>query len=219
MDDGEYGSCAADYPGVGVILRWPGEGALGSQYDAVHHECHRYCHHFVDFIGYSMNYFGAAEPGWFAGNPFKDFGLLSTPLDDYITISFGVIFAMIATALISGAIADLVGLGSWMLFAAIWASLVYFPVVSWIWGNDWIAKLGLWLGTPEVIDLTGGTAIHINAGVVAFTLAIMAGKRKNFSPVPAAHTVCRWLPSARHCYGSAGLALMPARQRKRERPG
>jgi len=133
-------------------------------------------------FGYSMSYFAEGEVGWFAGSALKDFGLLHTEPEKYIALGFGATFAMIATALISGAIADRVGLGSWMLFSALWASFVYFPAAAWVWGGGWITHLGKWLGTPEVIDLAGGTAIHINAGAAAFALALIAGKRRDFAP-------------------------------------
>ncbi|UOQ60435.1 ammonium transporter [Leucobacter rhizosphaerae] len=132
-------------------------------------------------FGYSMSYFADGESG-FAGSPFKEFGLLATDPADFIGIGFGAVFAMITTALISGAIADRVGLGSWVLFSGVWATLVYFPVAAWVWGGGWISQLGTWLGTPEVIDLAGGTAIHINAGAAALALAIVAGKRRGFGP-------------------------------------
>jgi len=132
-------------------------------------------------FGYSMSYLAEGEAGWFFGSPLKDFGLLSTSPDRYIALAFGATFAMIATALISGAIADRVGLGSWMLFAGLWATLVYFPVAAWVWGGGWVMKLGSWLDTPEVIDLAGGTAIHINAGAAALALALVAGKRRDFA--------------------------------------
>ena len=131
-------------------------------------------------FGYSMSVFGEGD-GWFAGNPLRDFGLASTDPSEFIGVGFGAVFAMITTALISGAIADRVGLGSWVLFAGVWASLVYFPVAAWVWGGGWIAKLGTWLGTPDVIDLAGGTAIHINAGAAALALAIVVGKRRDFA--------------------------------------
>lgn len=132
-------------------------------------------------FGYSMNYFADGESGW-AGSPLKEFGLLNTPPADFIGVGFGAVFAMITTALISGAIADRVGLGSWVLFAGVWATLVYFPVAAWVWGGGWIQNLGSTLGTPEVIDLAGGTVIHINAGAAALALAIVAGKRLGFAP-------------------------------------
>lgn len=133
-------------------------------------------------FGYGMSYFADGETGWFAGDPIKDLGLVATDPGDFIGIGFGVTFAMISTALISGAIADRVGLGSWILFSGIWAAAVYFPVAAWVWGGGWVTQLGDMLGTPEVIDLAGGTAIHINAGAAALALAIVAGKRRDFGP-------------------------------------
>ena len=132
-------------------------------------------------FGYSMNYFAEGESG-FAGNPLKDFGLVETAPADFIGVGFGAVFAMITTALISGAIADRVGLGSWVLFSGVWATLVYFPVAAWVWGGGWIQNLGATLGTPDVIDLAGGTVIHINAGAAALALALVAGKRIGFAP-------------------------------------
>ncbi|CAG7611578.1 ammonium transporter [Leucobacter soli] len=132
-------------------------------------------------FGYSMSYFADGESG-FAGSPFKDFGLLGSDPAGFIGVGFGAVFAMITTALISGAIADRVGLGSWVLFSGVWATLVYFPVAAWVWGNGWIMQLGSMLGAPDVIDLAGGTAIHINAGAAALALALVAGKRRDFGP-------------------------------------
>lgn len=132
-------------------------------------------------IGYGMSSFPDGGGG-FAGDPFAHFGLLATDPAEFIGIGFGAAFAMITTALISGAIADRVGLGSWVLFAGVWATLVYFPVAAWVWGGGWIMQLGTWLGTPDVIDLAGGTAIHINAGAAALALALVAGKRQGFAP-------------------------------------
>ena len=132
-------------------------------------------------FGYSMSVIGEGE-GWFAGSPLREFGLLGTDPGEFIGVGFGAVFAMITTALISGGIADRVGLGSWVLFSGVWVSLVYFPVAAWVWGGGWISRLGTWLGTPDVIDLAGGTAIHINAGAAALALAIVAGKRTDFAP-------------------------------------
>lgn len=131
-------------------------------------------------FGFSMSTFAPGESG-FAGSPFKDFGLIGADAATLISAAFGSTFAMISTALISGAIADRVGLGPWMLFSGVWAALVYFPVAAWVWGDGWIQNLGNMLGLPDVIDWAGGTAVHINAGAAALALALIAGKRLGFS--------------------------------------
>jgi Amt family ammonium transporter len=67
-----------------------------------------------------------------------------------------------------------------MIFAGIWATLVYFPVAAWVWVGGWIMELGNTLGLPSVIDYAGGTAVHINAGAAALALALVLGKRVGF---------------------------------------
>ena len=41
-------------------------------------------------------------------------------------------FAVITPALISGAIADRAKFGTWMIFVALWVTIVYFPVAHWV---------------------------------------------------------------------------------------
>jgi len=101
-------------------------------------------------------------------------------------------FAIITVALISGAIADRAKFGAWMIFAGVWATLVYFPVASWVFNftlaEDGSFANGGWItyGLQETfgagaIDFAGGTAVHINAGAAALALALVLGKRVGFA--------------------------------------
>ena len=106
--------------------------------------------------------------------------------------AFQATFAIITVALISGAIADRAKFGSWLIFAGIWATVVYFPVASWVFNFslDYETLLftdGGWLtyGLQEawgtgLVDFAGGTAVHINAGAAALALALVLGKRVGF---------------------------------------
>ena len=47
-------------------------------------------------------------------------------------VGFQAVFAIITVALISGAIADRAKFGAWMVFAGVWATVVYFPVAHWV---------------------------------------------------------------------------------------
>ena len=139
----------------------------------------------VLWILYGYNMSTVDGPTAFAGNPFSDFGLGKlamgeTGSTDLLGATYGATFAIITVALISGAVADRAKFGSWMIFAGIWATLVYFPVAAWVWGGGWIMKLGETLGLPGVIDYAGGTAVHINAGAAALALALVLGKRVGF---------------------------------------
>jgi len=106
--------------------------------------------------------------------------------------AFQATFAIITVALISGAIADRAKFGAWMLFAGLWATIVYFPVASWVFNftlaDDGTFADGGWItyGLQSVfgvgaIDFAGGTAVHINAGAAALALALVLGKRVGFA--------------------------------------
>ena len=107
--------------------------------------------------------------------------------------AFQATFAIITVALISGAIADRAKFGAWMLFAGLWATIVYFPVASWVFNFTLDPETlaftdGGWItyGMQEffgvgAIDFAGGTAVHINAGAAALALALVLGKRVGFA--------------------------------------
>ncbi len=106
--------------------------------------------------------------------------------------AFQATFAIITVALISGAIADRAKFGSWLLFAGVWATVVYFPVASWVFNfglaEDGSFSYGGWItkGLQDsplgvgAIDFAGGTAVHINSGAAALALALVLGKRVVF---------------------------------------
>ncbi|WP_454168075.1 ammonium transporter [Microbacterium lacticum] len=131
--------------------------------------------------GSNMTVIAEGENQFLAGNPFSDFGLAGASSDSLVVSAYGATFAIITVALISGAIADRAKFGSWMIFAGIWATIVYFPVAAWVWGGGWVYNLGANLGLDvSVIDYAGGTAVHINAGAAALALALVLGKRVGF---------------------------------------
>jgi ammonium transporter, Amt family len=102
-----------------------------------------------------------------------------------VFIAFQGIFAAITVALISGSIADRAKFGAWMVFAGIWATLVYFPVAHWVFAfDDFVAKTGGWIANDlGALDFAGGTAVHINAGAAGLALALILGKRIGFGRV------------------------------------
>lgn len=103
-----------------------------------------------------------------------------------VFIAFQGMFAAITVALISGSIADRAKFGSWLVFAGIWATVVYFPVAHWVFAFDeFVATTGGWIANDlGAIDFAGGTAVHINAGAAGLALAIILGKRIGFGKTP-----------------------------------
>jgi Amt family ammonium transporter len=94
-------------------------------------------------------------------------------------VAFQLMFAIITVALISGAVADRMKFGGWLLFAGLWATFVYFPIAHWVFAFDGAtAESGGWIANKlKAIDFAGGTAVHINAGTAGLVLAIILGKR------------------------------------------
>jgi len=138
--------------------------------------------------GYSMAYGSTA--GYFVGSFTDYFGLeaaLAPPAEGdafpvMVDVVFQAMFACLTVGLIAGALADRMKFGAWIIFAAIWASLVYFPVAHWVWGGGWIGQLNI--GGAGVIDFAGGTAVHINAGAAALAVCIILGKRLGWPKTP-----------------------------------
>ncbi|MBU8807878.1 ammonium transporter [Mycolicibacterium goodii] len=141
-------------------------------------------------FGFSM-VFGTSYGG-FVGS-FTEFAGLKDLLDPMTTVDglpislfavFQALFAAITVALISGAVADRMKFGAWMVFAAFWAVLVYFPVAHWVFAFDGTVtenSVGGWIANRlGAVDFAGGTAVHINAGAAALALAIVLGKSAMF---------------------------------------
>lgn len=107
---------------------------------------------------------------------------LAGTLPATVFVAFQLMFAIITVALISGAVADRLKFGAWLLFAGLWATFVYFPVAHWVFAFDgFAAEHGGWIANKlHAIDFAGGTAVHINAGVAALMLAIVLGKRRGW---------------------------------------
>ncbi|SMH38135.1 ammonium transporter [Rathayibacter oskolensis] len=112
-------------------------------------------------------------------------GDIETAFPTLAFAAFQATFAIITVALISGAIADRAKFGAWMVFAGVWATIVYFPVASWVFnftlGEEGVTDGGWIAYSVGAIDFAGGTAVHINAGAAALALALVLGKRVNFT--------------------------------------
>jgi len=101
-------------------------------------------------------------------------------------VAFQLMFAIITVALVSGAVADRLKFGGWLLFVALWVTVVYFPVAHWVFAFDGVtAEHGGWIANKlKAIDFAGGTAVHINSGTAGLVLAIILGKRLGWPSSP-----------------------------------
>jgi Amt family ammonium transporter len=115
------------------------------------------------------------------GGPKVDIPLVGT-IPATVFVAFQAMFAIITVALVSGAVADRMRFGPWLAFAALWATVVYFPVAHWVFSaNGFSAPVGGWINNQlKAIDFAGGTAVHINAGAAGLALCLVLGKRRGW---------------------------------------
>jgi Amt family ammonium transporter len=86
---------------------------------------------------------------------------------------FQLTFAIITPALVIGAYAERVRYSGMLIFSLLWLLLVYCPIAHWVWGDGWLAKMG-------VMDFAGGLVVHLNAGIAALVCALWLGPRRGF---------------------------------------
>ncbi len=102
---------------------------------------------------------------------------LTGSIPTLVFIAFQLTFAALTSALVSGSIVGRMKTSAWIIFTVIWVSLVYIPLVHWIWGGGWLMNLG-------ALDFAGGVAVEVNSGFSALALALVLGKRKDTSLLP-----------------------------------
>jgi Amt family ammonium transporter len=90
---------------------------------------------------------------------------------------YQMMFAIITPALITGAFANRIKFGAYLIFLVLWMLFVYFPVAHMVWGNGLFASWG-------VLDFAGGTAVHTTAGFAALASVLYVGKRKTMDKGP-----------------------------------
>ena len=96
-----------------------------------------------------------------------------TAIPHAVFMVFQMMFALITAALISGAVAERMRFGAYVLFILVWTTVVYDPLAHWVWGGGWLFNLG-------ALDFAGGTVVHISSGVSALVACIVLGKRKGY---------------------------------------
>jgi Amt family ammonium transporter len=102
---------------------------------------------------------------------------LKGSIPESVFAMFQLTFAIITPALVIGGYAERVRFSGMLLFSLLWLLAVYAPVAHWVWGDGWLAKMGL-------MDFAGGTVVHLNAGIAALVAALVLGRRRGFPETP-----------------------------------
>ena len=134
------------YAVIGFNLMYPGEFSIGQWFG---------------FAG-----FGIAAPEGAAGLiDYADGGY--TYWTDFI---FQGMFAATAATIVSGAVAERIKLGSFLIVTTLYVALVYPWLGSWQWGEGWLDQMGFY-------DFAGSTLVHSVGGWAALAGVILLGPR------------------------------------------
>jgi Amt family ammonium transporter len=94
-------------------------------------------------------------------------------IPELVFVCFQASFCIITAALISGAVVERMRFGAFLLFAALWACLIYAPMAHWVWGGGWLQH-------RHVMDFAGGVPVEMASGFSALAAALVVGARKDF---------------------------------------
>ena len=72
---------------------------------------------------------------------------------------------------------------AYILFMALWVTLIYFPLCHMVWGRGGLLNWSLG-GRYPVLDFAGGMVVHVSSGVSALVCALVLGKRLGFAAWP-----------------------------------
>ena len=90
-----------------------------------------------------------------------------------VFFAFQTTFVVLTTALISGAVVERMRFSSYLVFAALWSTLVYSVLAHWAFGPGWLLSGG-------TLDFAGGVAVEMGSGFSALAAALVVGARKDY---------------------------------------
>lgn len=132
-------------------------------------------------FGFSVM-FGASRAGWVG--PVEILGVRDALEGRELAFFvFEVMFCGTATTIVSGAVAERIRFGGYLVVAAIVSGLVYTVFGHWAWnGMDGGPSEG-WLRALGFVDFAGSSVVHGVAGWSALALVVILGPREGRFPV------------------------------------
>ena len=133
-------------------------------------------------LGFNLMYPGSFLAGVIPDYFFDLFGLSAPVADGALDLAYNEgytywtdflfqgMFAATAATIVSGAVAERIKLGSFMLFSVIYITIVYPIVGSWKWGGGFLDGLGFY-------DFAGSTLVHSVGGWGALIAIYLLGAR------------------------------------------
>ncbi|GAB5561168.1 MAG: ammonium transporter [Synoicihabitans sp.] len=136
----------------------------------------------IGIVGYAFYGFNAMYPGDFNGffATGSWFGVSNDDMtmmtDAYAAYTwwtdfiFQAMFAATAATIVSGAVAERIKLGSFMVYATLLVTFFYPITGSWQWGGGWLAEKGFY-------DFAGSSLVHAFGGFAALAAVMVLGPR------------------------------------------
>jgi Amt family ammonium transporter len=92
----------------------------------------------------------------------------------YRDFMFQVVFAATAATIVSGAVAERLKFGSYLVYSIVLTALIYPIYGHWVWGGGWLANLPFGDGH---VDFAGSGVVHAVGGFVGLAGAMVLGPR------------------------------------------
>ncbi|SEP11453.1 ammonium transporter [Aquisalimonas asiatica] len=89
----------------------------------------------------------------------------------YSDFFFQVVFVATAMSIVSGAVAERMKLGAFLLFAVVMTGFIYPIQGLWTWGGGWLYQLGY-------VDYAGSAIVHMAGATAALAGVLILGARK-----------------------------------------
>jgi len=118
----------------------------------------------------SSGFFAFAGPGIAAAADYSPIGYADGAYTWWTDFIFQGMFAATAATIVSGAVAERIKLGSFLIFSTLYVGLIYPWVGSWKWGGGWLDAAGFY-------DFAGSTLVHSVGGWGALAGALVLGPR------------------------------------------
>ncbi|MFT6072961.1 MAG: Amt family ammonium transporter, partial [Alphaproteobacteria bacterium] len=123
--------------------------------------------------------FGASYGGLFGSDQF-----FWNMMDDwhYTFFVFQAVFVGTAATIMSGAVAERMQFGAYILASCVLALVIYPVFGHWAWGNLLIAENTAWLAEAGFIDFAGSTVVHsVGAWIGLAGIVVLGARRGKFN--------------------------------------
>lgn len=130
-------------------------------------------------IGYGLM-FGNSIAGWIG---IDHFFLDAAEQPELIAFFvFQAMFCGTATTIVSGAVAERLKFGAYILIAILVSALIYPLFGSWVWNGFNLGEIRGWLGQRGFIDFAGATVVHSIGAWVSLAILVIIGPRTGRFP-------------------------------------